>query len=79
MAANGLSFRLLRQAFEDFEADDEMYVAVFYGNGGNFCAGFDLEELSTFEDDLANNIASTMFDSGPMVEITRQTRSARFC
>lgn len=53
-------------AFEDFEHDESMYVAVFHGLGGNFSAGFDLEELSKYEDDLANKIAATMFDRGPM-------------
>lgn len=61
--------RLLRDAFYDFEQDEEMYVAVLHGIGGNLCAGFDLEELSTFEDDLANKIAATMLDSGPMVKL----------
>ncbi|TRY72496.1 hypothetical protein TCAL_10383 [Tigriopus californicus] len=56
----------LHAAFEDFERDESMYVAVFHGLGGNFSAGFDLEELSKYEDDLANKIAATMFDRGPM-------------
>eukprot|EP00095_Tigriopus_kingsejongensis_P007809 snap_masked-scaffold204_size260821-processed-gene-1.4 protein:Tk07809 transcript:snap_masked-scaffold204_size260821-processed-gene-1.4-mRNA-1 annotation:"hypothetical protein DAPPUDRAFT_304905" len=56
----------LHAAFEDFEHDDSMYVAVLHGLGGNFCAGFDLEELATFEEDLANKIAATMLDRGPM-------------
>lgn len=56
----------LHAAFEDFEHDESMYVAVFHGLGGNFSAGFDLEELSKYEDDLANKIAATMFDRGPM-------------
>ena len=36
----------LREAFEEFEADDEARVAVLHGFGGNFCAGYDLEELA---------------------------------
>ncbi len=34
--------RLLREAFEAFEADDESRVAVLTGDGGTFCAGYDL-------------------------------------
>jgi enoyl-CoA hydratase len=38
--------RLLRAAFEEFEADESAHVAVLYGEGGTFCAGFDLKALS---------------------------------
>ncbi|XP_042240110.1 mevalonyl-coenzyme A hydratase sidH-like [Homarus americanus] len=36
----------LLQAFQDFDKDDSAKIAVLYGVGGNFCAGFDLKELS---------------------------------
>ncbi|KAK3872059.1 hypothetical protein Pcinc_022849 [Petrolisthes cinctipes] len=36
----------LLKAFKDFNADDEAKVAVLYGVGGNFCAGYDLKELA---------------------------------
>ncbi|XP_071548556.1 enoyl-CoA hydratase EchA19-like [Panulirus ornatus] len=36
----------LLQAFQDFDEDDSAKVAVLYGVGGNFCAGYDLKELS---------------------------------
>lgn len=36
----------LRQAFCDFEADDEAAVAVLTGAGGAFCAGFDLKAFA---------------------------------
>ena len=39
----------LRAALERFDADDGLKSAVLYGVGGNFCAGFDLTELSTLE------------------------------
>jgi 1,4-dihydroxy-2-naphthoyl-CoA synthase len=29
----------LRKIFEDFEKDDDQFVAVLTGSGGNFCAG----------------------------------------
>jgi enoyl-CoA hydratase len=37
---------LLRQAFADFDADPDAAVAVLHGEGGTFCAGFDLKALA---------------------------------
>ncbi len=37
----------LTQAFLDFNADSQASVAVFYGEGGAFCAGWDLKYVST--------------------------------
>ena len=37
----------LRQAFEAFEADDSLAVAVLTGSGGAFCAGFDLKMVAS--------------------------------
>jgi enoyl-CoA hydratase/carnithine racemase len=57
----------LLEAFNAFEADENMYCAVFHGIGGNFCAGYDLEELAEIdESELANTVASQMMDRGPM-------------
>ena len=57
----------LLDAFMEFEADENMHVAVFHGIGGNFCAGYDLEELADIEEsELANTVASQMMDRGPM-------------
>jgi len=56
----------LKEAFHDFEMDENMYCAVLYGLGGTFCAGYDLEELSELEEDLANKIAEILMDQGPM-------------
>ncbi len=36
---------LLREAFEDFDADPAQQVAVLYGDGGTFCAGADLKTM----------------------------------
>lgn len=36
----------LVNAFEEFEKNDNFYVAILYGKGGNFCAGMDLSEFS---------------------------------
>ncbi|RWS26959.1 hypothetical protein B4U80_02027 [Leptotrombidium deliense] len=38
--------RLLLQAFQDFEKDNTSKVAILCGKGGNFCAGYDLKEVS---------------------------------
>lgn len=39
----------LCEAFSSFEADDTSPVAVLYGVGGSFCAGFDILEMSNDE------------------------------
>ena len=36
----------LREVFDAFEADDEAAVAVLTGDGGHFCAGFDLKAFA---------------------------------
>ncbi|XP_071942131.1 short-chain-enoyl-CoA hydratase-like isoform X2 [Antedon mediterranea] len=40
--------RQLLDAFKQFESNDEVSVAVFYGKG-NFCAGYDLKELASWD------------------------------
>jgi len=37
----------LTAAFLEFDANKDAYVAVFYGAGGAFCAGWDLKYVST--------------------------------
>jgi enoyl-CoA hydratase len=37
----------LRRAFDAFEADHSLAVAVLTGAGGHFCAGYDLKTLAT--------------------------------
>jgi enoyl-CoA hydratase/carnithine racemase len=39
----------LTEAFLEFDADDNASVAVFYGAGGAFCAGWDLMFVSTLD------------------------------
>jgi len=56
----------LKLAFQEFENDEEMYCCVLHGLGGSFCAGYDLEELSELEENLANKIAEILMDQGPM-------------
>ncbi len=41
----------LTRAFLAFDADDDAAVAVFYGEGGAFCAGWDLKFVSTLDPD----------------------------
>ena len=53
----------LVDAFQDFENDDSLHVAVLYGSGGSFCAGADLQQLSKGEGNL---LESNMDKDGPM-------------
>src|SRR5437588_7590459 len=39
----------LTAAFIEFDADEDAFVAVFYGAGGAFCAGWDLKYVSTLD------------------------------
>ena len=41
----------LTAAFLEFDADKNAAVAVFYGTGGAFCAGWDLKYVSTLDAD----------------------------
>ena len=41
----------LTEAFLEFDADKSASVAVFYGAGGAFCAGWDLKYVSTLTAD----------------------------
>ena len=41
----------LTAAFLEFDADQDACVAVFYGAGGAFCAGWDLKYVSTLDAD----------------------------
>ena len=47
----------LYEAFEDFENDSDVNVAILHGIGGNFCAGYDLDELAKLDrENIANEI-----------------------
>jgi len=52
-AVDGATARLLRQGFDEFEADDGARVLVLTGAGGAFCAGADLKALDLDVDDPA--------------------------
>ena len=49
------------QAFEEFDQDESVCAIVLHGIGGNFCAGYDLQELST------GNASILPEKRGPMV------------
>ncbi len=42
-AVDPSSAEALRRAFVAFDADDEQFVGVLWGEGGTFCSGFDLK------------------------------------
>jgi enoyl-CoA hydratase len=48
-AVNPASARALCDAFRAFEADPDAAVAVFWGEGGAFCAGWDLKYASLLQ------------------------------
>ena len=52
------SARALFEAFQSFDADDTANVAVFWGEGGAFCAGWDLKHTAS----LAGAEALDSFD-----------------
>lgn len=43
-----------------------MRCAVLHGIGGNFCAGYDLEELSGLKEEETANTLAAMMERGPM-------------
>jgi enoyl-CoA hydratase len=49
-------------AFEQFDADKSANVAVFWGEGGAFCAGWDLKSVSSL--DLSNPVGALDFPEG---------------
>ena len=44
-AIDGELAGLLAEAFEQFDADPQLSVAVLFGDGGHFCAGADIQKL----------------------------------
>ncbi|MCW2599397.1 MAG: enoyl-CoA hydratase [Frankiales bacterium] len=46
-AVDGDHARLLREAFEELEARDDLAVGVLTGSAGHFCSGADLQAVST--------------------------------
>ena len=50
----------LTAAFLEFDADKHASVAVFYGAGGAFCAGWDLKYVSSTPTIRSANTTSTL-------------------
>ncbi len=63
-AVDGPTAAALLEAFEAFEADAHMRVAVLTGGGGEFCAGADLKALG--DPERCNAIEPTGSAHGPM-------------
>lgn len=74
-AVDGAHAHDLLLAFEDFERDDTLSVAVLWGAGGHFCAGADLKALGT-----AEGVDAARADRGPMgptrLELTKPVIAA---
>ncbi|MBJ2156079.1 crotonase/enoyl-CoA hydratase family protein [Variovorax sp. IB41] len=63
-AVNGVVAAELREAFERFEADEALRVAILTGAGGHFCAGADLAAVGN--PDERNALDPDGGGSGPM-------------
>ena len=63
-AVDGPTAAALRAAFEAFEADDRLHVAVLHGEGGTFCAGADLKAMA--DPQRRNAVEPTGLGPGPM-------------
>ncbi|MDQ0611646.1 enoyl-CoA hydratase [Variovorax sp. W1I1] len=63
-AVNGIVAAELREAFERFESDDALRVAILTGAGGHFCAGADLGAVGN--PDERNELDPEGGGSGPM-------------
>lgn len=50
-AVNPEASKALFEAFVEFERDDDAQVAVFWGEGGAFCAGWDLKHAAGLSSD----------------------------
>jgi enoyl-CoA hydratase len=63
-AVDGPTAAALLEAFEAFEADESLSVAVLHGQGGTFCAGADLKALG--DPARRNFVEPTGTAHGPM-------------
>jgi enoyl-CoA hydratase len=63
-AVDGPTALALRDAFERFEADDALKVAVLTGGGGQFCAGADLKAVA--DPNRSNRATADGRGPGPM-------------
>ena len=65
-AVNNETSEALAEAFRSFEADERAQVAVFWGNGGTFCAGADLKAVATGERSKRYETIGASEGDGPM-------------
>jgi enoyl-CoA hydratase/carnithine racemase len=63
-AVDGPTALALRKAFEAFEADADLRVAVLHGAGGHFCAGADLAAIG--DPARRNDVRADGAGAGPM-------------
>jgi len=66
-AVDGPTAKRLYDAFIAFENDPTQKVCVFYGANGNFCAGFDLHEVSKWGDVVPEEYRGPIVDSSHRV------------
>lgn len=59
----------LFNAFNELEKEESVSVGILAGNGGNFCAGYDLKELATKEEKSIESLFEpfSVSDPAPMV------------
>jgi len=65
-AVDGETARALYAAFKQFDADQDLDVAVLTGRGGYFCAGADLKAISSRRPEADANPIKEDGDLGPM-------------
>ncbi|HDM33019.1 MAG TPA: crotonase/enoyl-CoA hydratase family protein [Deltaproteobacteria bacterium] len=56
----------LSRAFREFDANDDLYVAILCGEGDTFCAGADLKAVADGSSERANSLEPDMSKDGPM-------------
>ena len=61
-AVNRICASEIKEAFIEFDSNDELNVAVFSGSNGVFCSGADLKAVATGEKETMNDISQL----GPM-------------
>jgi len=67
----------LTEAFLEFDADPNAAVAVFWGEGGAFCAGWDLKFVSTLDPD--NPLSELDIPRAePMARMAAKSRAGRW-
>src|SRR5829696_6748207 len=77
-AVDGPMAAELREAFQQFEEDESLAVAVLTGNGGTFCAGADLSAVD--DPERRNELDPEGLGTGPMgpsrMELTKPVIAA---